>query len=875
MEPISIIVKNYKSYGDEETIIPLNDKTVRLLIGKNGCLTGDTKIRFNRCKKGFETTIEKAYMSWNNISYQGSKGWDKSFKTYVRSYKEDINEISLHEIDDIVYNGEKEVYLLKLENGNKIKATKNHKFMTKKGFIKLKDLIMDSEIMIDNISRFSKIEQIKFIGKEKVYDIICKDPYRNFSANGMIVHNSGKTTFVDAIIWCLYGKSLCNVDEVVNRKIKKNCKVEFTFNINKEEYSIIRYRKHDKNGNKLLIFKNNKNISPLKMNEAQSLIIDIIGINYEAMVSSIILSSELYSSFLRERCSERLKMIESVLSMKQINKWADATKKLRKPITDKISDVKSEIDIMNVGINTLNKNIADYKEQVKNTLLNLKTQKMQMKEQFEETKARLSELKEIDYIQELKKNEKFKEIENYNKDIEKQIEEKEKKFYDITVLAEELQKIKTNLTENNKINIDKELVKIRKYNEDVMKNNEIEKEILKFENEIINVKDLKNTVSSKIKEANSLIVEIENIQLNKCPTCGQKINDEKMIELKKRNIEIHKKKQDEIKDLENKLKNAEDNNKKFKFKTLEKEKEYITIEKPKYDEEFLNNFKEEINKKKTKEAILETEIMQKDSFNAEIKAMIKDLKSKLIKEKTEKSKYSNDFLNNIEKEILDVIEQQKKIEKELIIIDEKAKSTYDKKYVDGSIQKIETLKKALIKIKAVLTKEEKNEKHYNFLLTLLSNRDQGLKKYIISKMIDIFNKQINYFVPLFFDYNVEIEFDKNLLEIIKVEGEQVSFDTFSSGEKARLELAITFSLFMLGKLFFSSPVDFIVFDEILDGNLDEEGLDRVIKIVDGFGNDNSVIVISHNNKMKEYYQNRILINKDGNGFSKVRLESIE
>jgi len=34
---------------------------------------------------------------------------------------------------------------------------------------------------------------------QDTYDIICKDPYRNFSANDIIVHNSGKTTLAGII----------------------------------------------------------------------------------------------------------------------------------------------------------------------------------------------------------------------------------------------------------------------------------------------------------------------------------------------------------------------------------------------------------------------------------------------------------------------------------------------------------------------------------------------------------------------------------------------------------------------------------------------------------------------------------------------------
>lgn len=41
---------------------------------------------------------------------------------------------------------------------------------------------------------FVKIKSITDVGEEDTYDIICEDPYHNFSANDIIVHNSGKST---------------------------------------------------------------------------------------------------------------------------------------------------------------------------------------------------------------------------------------------------------------------------------------------------------------------------------------------------------------------------------------------------------------------------------------------------------------------------------------------------------------------------------------------------------------------------------------------------------------------------------------------------------------------------------------------------------
>lgn len=40
---------------------------------------------------------------------------------------------------------------------------------------------------------FSKVLSIQYVGVEDTYDIVMKDPHRNFVANGIVVHNCGKT----------------------------------------------------------------------------------------------------------------------------------------------------------------------------------------------------------------------------------------------------------------------------------------------------------------------------------------------------------------------------------------------------------------------------------------------------------------------------------------------------------------------------------------------------------------------------------------------------------------------------------------------------------------------------------------------------------
>jgi DNA repair protein RadD len=48
---------------------------------------------------------------------------------------------------------------------------------------------------------YSRVKNIEYVGLRETYDIICEDPHRNFVANKIVIHNSGKTViFADIAI---------------------------------------------------------------------------------------------------------------------------------------------------------------------------------------------------------------------------------------------------------------------------------------------------------------------------------------------------------------------------------------------------------------------------------------------------------------------------------------------------------------------------------------------------------------------------------------------------------------------------------------------------------------------------------------------------
>jgi|GEM_PF-3813001 DNA repair exonuclease SbcCD ATPase subunit len=680
---------------------------------------------------------------------------------------------------------------------------------------------------------------------------------------------AGKTTFVDAIIWCLYGQSLVNQDEVINRKIKKNCKVEFDFFIKEDIYSVIRYRNHDVNKDNLLIFKNHKNISPNKKKDAQALIDEIVGINHKAMINSVMFSSEIYTSFLRVSEGRRLDIIESVLDLKQFRKWADATKKLKKPIEEEYQHVKEEIGKIEYGVNTIQENINEYKQNAKNILEGLKEKKAKLEEEQIKLKKEIKEYKDIDIEKEKELITEHNKVKEYNNSIKESINtlEQQKKEKDdlFSNKNTEYNRAKEKIKGIEKVDFDAEIEKIKKSNEDEKAQDKIDSLYQQRED----IQSVISQITSINKEIESFRSAMETTSDKVCYTCGQSLNDEAKTK-------IHD-------DLESKITD------KFKKKEeLEKEKERINnknndldtrIEdlktnmynvKSDYTKEELEEHKSSLSELRVKEAGLSKEVIFLNEAIEDLDKRIKEKKAEFLEENIP-SKYSEDFLDNISSIVENNKNRKEEVNKELSTISEKAKNTYDKEYIEKLAKKIKTLEKRGEKENKTLEDKGNEIYYYDYLLKMFSNKDYGIKKYVISKMIDLFNANINKYIPLFFDRPINVNFDKNLKESIIEDKEEISFQSFSSGEKTLLDVAIAFSLYMLVKNFFSSDMRFLVFDEILDRNLDENGINAILNIIQEKSKSNSIMVISHRGEYKESFNNKIRVYKE-DGFSRLAYE---
>ena len=132
---------------------------------------------------------------------------------------------------------------------------------------------------------------------------------------------------------------------------------------------------------------------------------------------------------------------------------------------------------------------------------------------------------------------------------------------------------------------------------------------------------------------------------------------------------------------------------------------------------------------------------------------------------------------------------------------------------------------------------------YNVAKNIL--KDEGIKARIVKQYLPIMNKLINKYLTQM-NFFISFNLDENFNEEIKSRfRDDFTYDSFSEGEKMRIDLALLFTWRAIAKLKNSVNTNLLILDEVFDSSLDGEGTDEFMKIVNEQGSSTNVFVISH------------------------------
>ena len=143
-------------------------------------------------------------------------------------------------------------------------------------------------------------------------------------------------------------------------------------------------------------------------------------------------------------------------------------------------------------------------------------------------------------------------------------------------------------------------------------------------------------------------------------------------------------------------------------------------------------------------------------------------------------------------------------------------------------------------------------------------KDNGIKTRIIKTYLPTMNKLINDFLQRM-EFYVNFTLDENFEEIIKSRYRDVfSYDSFSEGEKARIDIALLLTWRSIAKLKNSVDTNLLILDEIFDGSLDQSGTSDLGWILRNFDESTKVYVISHKQGLDDKFDRTITVEKNKN-----------
>ncbi len=148
-------------------------------------------------------------------------------------------------------------------------------------------------------------------------------------------------------------------------------------------------------------------------------------------------------------------------------------------------------------------------------------------------------------------------------------------------------------------------------------------------------------------------------------------------------------------------------------------------------------------------------------------------------------------------------------------------------------------------------------------------KDTGIKTKVIKQYIPVINKLVNQYLQVL-DFFVHFNLDESFQETIRSRHRDAfSYDSFSEGEKQRIDLALLFTWRMIAKMKNSVATNLLILDETFDSSLDHDGVDNLMKILHTLDDDTNVFVISHKGEILDgKFEEKLEFKKEKN-FSKM------
>ena len=237
-------------------------------------------------------------------------------------------------------------------------------------------------------------------------------------------------------------------------------------------------------------------------------------------------------------------------------------------------------------------------------------------------------------------------------------------------------------------------------------------------------------------------------------------------------------------------------------------------------------------------------ITTKETERKEIADGLSKMEEELIKTETRLDEIKN-ITNDIQSNSIEIASLNtsiQELEKWNVRLDSEIKELEKSAINNTDEEKLKTLKDEydLVEKQRKDLKEEKVYKEASKAML----QDTGIKTKIIKQYLPIMNQLINKYLASM-EFYVNFSLDESFEETIKSRfRDNFNYESFSEGEKMRIDLALLFTWRAIAKMKNSTNTNLLILDEIFDSSLDSAGTDEFLKILNTLEGEN-VFVISH------------------------------
>lgn len=652
--------------------------------------------------------------------------------------------------------------------------------------------------------------------------------FDEFGNNFVVVgeNGAGKSTILNAITTALYGinSSTDSKGSGLDKCINTNCdkfEIEFTFTMNNNEYLII-VRKQRGESKELEFYIDGVNQSE-KVTETQEKINDVIKMNYDTLLDTICLGQGESSRFMMKKPIERKETLIQILDIQKYEKYEKEAKERKKQCKAEMSEIENQISFIESYVVNVVEKQAEIDKLQKDIDINIQPQ-----------------------------------LDNYKKKLEfinrKKIEyENLKKQYDFISKTRMNLKEKCISLQNSCDNIQEQISNIKFTNVDY------ESEIKNFQTKIEDIRNEITTVKEKLSEIKAKkdftqkqLTDVTNkfnnlLDYNKsvCDLCGSIItehNKEKHLhELCEQQSDFEYKISDfmeETNDLVSKGKQLS-----FDGKKLTEEKNMLELEKATND----NN-----------------------------KTKLQSLQNKLEFQTKELEDYKKQYEENMKIELIEVTEQNfddKEVKQKITIFEQEINDSNEqiillketiKKSMENSI-KIKELKDKLSQLKI-------DYSDYNSLSTTFGK--SGIPSNIIEHDLPEIEEESNKILSLLSNDSMTMNFvtsketasGKKSIDTLDIMVNDIngsrSYETFSGGEKFRIDFAVHIGLAKFLTKRSGATIDFLIIDEGL-GSQDDMAKQKFVESIHLLNKIfKQIMVITHIPDLQNSFDKKVFVQKD-------------